>query len=250
MCGIVGYIGPREAQDVLLSGLAKLEYRGYDSAGIAVLADHTITVEKRKGELANLEQALADHPLAGHVGIGHTRWATHGQPSDKNAHPHLGPEGKIAVVHNGIIENYQSLKETYLKDHTFKSETDTEVVAHLIELFYDGDLFAAVQRALAVITGSYALVVMAVDEPDRIIATRKNSPLVIGLGDGETIIASDVPAMLAYTRRCIYLDSGEIAQVYADHVDVTDLAGTEQHLMVDEIQWDAQSAEKAATHTL
>lgn len=244
MCGIVGYIGPREAQDVLLSGLAKLEYRGYDSAGIAVLADHTITVEKRKGELANLEQALADHPLAGHVGIGHTRWATHGQPSDKNAHPHLGPEGKIAVVHNGIIENYQSLKETYLKDHTFKSETDTEVVAHLIELFYDGDLFAAVQRALAVITGSYALVVMAVDEPDRIIATRKNSPLVIGLGDGETIIASDVPAMLAYTRRCIYLDSGEIAQVYAGHVDVTDLAGTEQHLMVDEIQWDAQSAEK------
>ena len=244
MCGIVGYIGPREAQDVLLSGLAKLEYRGYDSAGIAVLADHTITVEKRKGELANLEQALADHPLAGHVGIGHTRWATHGQPSDKNAHPHLGPEGKIAVVHNGIIENYQSLKETYLKDHTFKSETDTEVVAHLIELFYDGDLFAAVQRALAVITGSYALVVMAVDEPDRIIATRKNCPLVIGLGDGETIIASDVPAMLAYTRRCIYLDSGEIAQVYADHVDVTDLAGTEQHLMVDEIQWDAQSAEK------
>lgn len=244
MCGIVGYIGPREAQDVLLSGLAKLEYRGYDSAGIAVLADHTITVEKRKGELANLEQALADHPLAGHVGIGHTRWATHGQPSDKNAHPHLGPEGKIAVVHNGIIENYQSLKETYLKNHTFKSETDTEVVAHLIELFYDGDLFAAVQRALAVITGSYALVVMAVDEPDRIIATRKNSPLVIGLGDGETIIASDVPAMLAYTRRCIYLDSGEIAQVYADHVDVTDLAGTEQHLMVDEIQWDAQSAEK------
>ena len=244
MCGIVGYIGPREAQDVLLSGLAKLEYRGYDSAGIAVLADHTITVEKRKGELANLEQALADHPLAGHVGIGHTRWATHGQPSDKNAHPHLGPEGKIAIVHNGIIENYQSLKETYLKDHTFKSETDTEVVAHLIELFYDGDLFAAVQRALAVITGSYALVVMAVDEPNRIIATRKNSPLVIGLGDGETIIASDVPAMLAYTRRCIYLDSGEIAQVYADHVDVTDLAGTEQHLMVDEIQWDAQSAEK------
>lgn len=244
MCGIVGYIGPREAQDVLLSGLAKLEYRGYDSAGIAVLADHTITVEKRKGELANLEQVLANHPLAGHVGIGHTRWATHGQPSDKNAHPHLGPEGKIAVVHNGIIENYQSLKETYLKDHTFKSETDTEVVAHLIELFYDGDLFAAVQRALAVITGSYALVVMAVDEPDRIIATRKNSPLVIGLGDGETIIASDVPAMLAYTRRCIYLDSGEIAQVYADHVDVTDLAGTEQHLMVDEIQWDAQSAEK------
>ena len=244
MCGIVGYIGPREAQDVLINGLEKLEYRGYDSAGIAVLDGHTITVEKRKGELANLEGVLAAHPLPGHIGIGHTRWATHGQPSDKNAHPHLGPEGKIAVVHNGIIENYQYLKQTYLKDHVFKSETDTEVVAHLIEMFYDGDLFAAVQRALAVITGSYALVVMSVDEPDRLIATRKNSPLVIGLGEDETIIGSDVPAMLAYTRRCIYLDSGEIAQVYAGRVVVTDMAGREQHPMIDDIQWDAQSAEK------
>ncbi len=242
MCGIVGYIGPREAQDVLINGLEKLEYRGYDSAGIAVLNDHAIKVEKRKGELVNLENVLAEQPLPGHLGIGHTRWATHGQPSDKNAHPHLGPEGKIAVVHNGIIENYQYLKETYLKDQVFQSETDTEVVAHLIEMFYDGDLFAAVQRALAVITGSYALVVLSVDEPDRIIATRKNSPLVIGLGDDETIIASDVPAMLAYTRRCIYLDSGEIAQVYAGRVVVTDMAGVEQHPMVDEIQWVAKSS--------
>lgn len=244
MCGIVGYIGPRQAQDVLLSGLEKLEYRGYDSAGIAVLADHTIKVEKRKGELANLEKVVSEHPLAGHVGIGHTRWATHGQPSDKNAHPHLGPEGRIALVHNGIIENHQHLKETYLKGHTFKSETDTEVVAHLIELFYEGNLFAAVQRTLAVITGSFALAVMAVDEPDRLVVTRKNCPLVIGLGDGENIVASDVSAMLAYTRRCIYLDNGEIAQVYADHVTVTDIGGREQHPMVDDIHWDAQSAEK------
>ena len=244
MCGIVGYIGPRDAQEVLVSGLEKLEYRGYDSAGIAVLDHHRIQVEKRKGELVNLEHVLAAHPLPGHVGIGHTRWATHGQPSDKNAHPHLGPKGKVAVVHNGIIENYQYLKDTYLQVHVFKSDTDTEVVAHLIELFYEGDLFAAVQRALAVIVGSYALVVMCADEPQRLIATRKNSPLVIGLGEGENFIASDVPAMLAYTRRCIYLESGEIAQVYADHVAVTDLAGNERHPAVDTIAWDAQSAEK------
>ena len=244
MCGIVGYIGPREAQDVLLSGLEKLEYRGYDSAGIAVLNDHKIKLEKRKGELHNLSDVLKTCPLEGRLGIGHTRWATHGQPSDKNAHPHLGPEGKIAVVHNGIIENYQYLKETYLQGHTFKSETDTEVVAHLIELFYQGDFYSAVQRTLAVITGSYALVVMCSDHPDQIIVSRKNSPLVIGLGDGENIVASDVPAMLQYTRRCIYLESGEIAQVYADRVVVTDLAGNVQNPIVDEIEWDAQSAEK------
>ena len=244
MCGIVGYIGPREAQDVLLSGLEKLEYRGYDSAGIAVLNDHKIKLEKRKGELHNLSDVLKTCPREGHLGIGHTRWATHGQPSDKNAHPHLGPEGKIAVVHNGIIENYQYLKDTYLQGHTFKSETDTEVVAHLIELFYQGDLYSAVQRTLAVITGSYALVVMCSDHPDQIIVSRKNSPLVIGLGDGENIVASDVPAMLQYTRRCIYLESGEIAQVYADRVVVTDLAGNVQNPIVDEIEWDAQSAEK------
>lgn len=244
MCGIVGYIGPREAQDVLLSGLEKLEYRGYDSAGIAVLNDNKIKLEKRKGELHNLSDVLKNCPLEGHLGIGHTRWATHGQPSDKNAHPHLGPEGKIAVVHNGIIENYQYLKETYLQGHTFKSETDTEVVAHLIELFYQGNLYSAVQRTLAVITGSYALVVMCSDCPDQIIVSRKNSPLVIGLGDGENIVASDVPAMLQYTRRCIYLESGEIAQVYADRVVVTDLAGNVQKPIVDEIEWDAQSAEK------
>lgn len=244
MCGIVGYIGPRMAQDVLLDGLAKLEYRGYDSAGIAVLNDSKISVEKHKGVLNNLKEAVEKHPLEGHIGIGHTRWATHGQPSDKNAHPHLGPEGKIAVVHNGIIENYLYLKETYLKGHTFKSQTDTEVVAHLIEMFYEGDLYSAIQRTLAVITGSYALVVMCADCPDQIIVSRKNSPLVIGIGEGENIIASDVPAVLPYTKKCVYLESGEIAQIYADHIVVTDLAGNEQRPVVDEITWDVESAEK------
>ena len=244
MCGIVGYVGPKAAQDVLLDGLAKLEYRGYDSAGIAVLSEGKIHVEKRKGELKNLSEVLEKSPLEGHIGIGHTRWATHGQPSDKNAHPHMGPEGKIAVVHNGIIENYQYLKETYLKNHVFKSQTDTEVVAHLIEMFYEGDLYSAIQRTLAVVTGSYALVVMCSDCPDQIVVSRKNSPLVIGLGEGENIIASDVPAVLPYTRKCVYLENGEIAQIYADHIVVTDLAGNEQTPIVDEIKWDAQSAEK------
>ena len=244
MCGIVGYVGPKAAQDVLLDGLAKLEYRGYDSAGIAVLSEGKIHVEKRKGELKNLSEVLEKSPLEGHIGIGHTRWATHGQPSDKNAHPHMGPEGKIAVVHNGIIENYQCLKETYLKNHVFKSQTDTEVVAHLIEMFYEGDLYSAIQRTLAVVTGSYALVVMCSDCPDKIVVSRKNSPLVIGIGEGENIIASDVPAVLPYTRKCVYLENGEIAQIYADHIVVTDLAGNEQTPIVDEIKWDAQSAEK------
>ena len=244
MCGIVGYVGPKAAQDVLLDGLAKLEYRGYDSAGIAVLSEGKIHVEKRKGELKNLSEVLEKSPLEGHIGIGHTRWATHGQPSDKNAHPHMGPEGKIAVVHNGIIENYQYLKETYLKNHVFKSQTDTEVVAHLIEMFYEGDLYSAIQRTLAVVTGSYALVVMCSDCSDQIVVSRKNSPLVIGLGEGENIIASDVPAVLPYTRKCVYLENGEIAQIYADHIVVTDLAGNEQTPIVDEIKWDAQSAEK------
>ena len=244
MCGIVGYIGPRQAQDVLLDGLAKLEYRGYDSAGIAVLNDNKIKVEKRQGELHNLGDVLQANPLQGHIGIGHTRWATHGQPSDKNAHPHFGPQGKITVVHNGIIENYLELKDKYLAGNTFQSETDTEVVAHLIEHFYDGDFYAAVKQTLEVIKGSYALVVLCSDYPDQIIVSRKNSPLVIGRGDDETIIASDVPAMLAYTRKCIYLESGEIAQIFNDHVYITDLEGNEKKPVVDTIEWDAQSAEK------
>lgn len=244
MCGIVGYIGHREAQDVLLEGLEKLKYRGYDSSGIAILNDNVIQLAKKQGELSNLENCVAKAPFKGEVGIGHTRWATHGKPSDNNAHPHLGPKGKIAIVHNGIIENYQYLKETYLEGHTFKSETDSEVVAHLIEKFYEGDLYSAVQRTLGVITGAYALVVLCADHPDEIIVTRKDSPLVIGLGENENFVASDVPALLSYTRRCIYLESGQMARITADKVVVTDLAGNEKNPIEDYIEWDAQSAEK------
>jgi glucosamine--fructose-6-phosphate aminotransferase (isomerizing) len=244
MCGIVGYIGDRNAQDVLLDGLDRLKYRGYDSAGIATLDNGRIFVEKKEGALTVLEDAVKGHPLAGHMGIGHTRWATHGKPSDRNAHPHVGPKGKIAIVHNGIIENYQYLKETYLQKEHFTSDTDSEVVAHLIEKFYNGDLYSAVQRTLAVITGAYSLVVLSADDPDEIIATRKDSPLVIGLGEGENFVASDVPAILPYTRRCVYLESGQVARITKDKVTITDLAGNEKRPVVDEIQWDVKSAEK------
>lgn len=244
MCGIVGYIGPMEAQTVLINGLRKLEYRGYDSAGIAVLEDNRIQLEKKSGKLQVLVDAVEEKPLTGHTGIGHTRWATHGKPTDRNAHPHLSPNGRIAVVHNGIIENYQHIKDTYLAGHTFQSETDTEVLAHLLEVFYQGDVYQAVQRTLAVVTGAYALVVVCADHPDEIVVSRKDSPLVIGLGDGENFIASDVPALLAYTRNCIYMDSGQIARITADDVTITDLAGNAVDMPVDTIAWDEQSAEK------
>lgn len=244
MCGIVGYIGHKEAQNIILDGLSKLEYRGYDSAGMAILENNNIVVEKKMGRLQNLKDAVEATPLKGSIGIGHTRWATHGEPSDVNSHPHTGPKNKVAVVHNGIIENYQYLKDTYLSGHTFKSQTDTEVIAHLIELFYQGDLYQAVQKTLAVVTGAYALVVLCADHPDEIIVSRKDSPLVIGLGDNENFIASDVPAILAYTRQCIYLESGQIARIRANEVIVTDLAGNEKNPIIDDIKWDAQSAEK------
>lgn len=244
MCGIVGYIGHKDAQNIILDGLRKLEYRGYDSAGIAVLENQSIAIQKKMGRLDNLKEVLAVSPLKGCIGIGHTRWATHGEPSDVNSHPHIGPSRKISVVHNGIIENYQYLKETYLSGHTFQSQTDTEVIAHLIELFYEGDLYQAVQKTLAVVTGAYALVVLCADHPEEIIVSRKDSPLVIGLGENENFIASDVPAILAYTRRCIYLESGQIARIRTNEVIITDLAGNEKNPIIDEIQWDAQSAEK------
>lgn len=244
MCGIVGYVGPKEAQTVLINGLRKLEYRGYDSAGIAVLENGGIQFEKKSGKLQVLADVLEQAPLTGHTGIGHTRWATHGKPTDRNAHPHMSPNGRIAVVHNGIIENHQQIKETYLAGHTFCSETDTEVLAHLLELFYQGDMYQAVQRTLAVVTGAYALVAISADHPGEIVVSRKDSPLVIGLGTGENFIASDVPALLAYTRRCIYMDSGQIARITADEVFISDLAGNPVDMPVNDIEWDEQSAEK------
>ena len=202
MCGIVGYIGEKQAEAILLGGLKKLEYRGYDSAGIAIIDDGHLDIAKKSGKLDVLVDALASSPLKGVVGIGHTRWATHGRPTDNNAHPHKSPNGKIAIVHNGIIENFQALKNTYLADHTFASETDTEVVAHLLEKFYAGNLEETVDKVLSLIKGSYALVVISQDEPDKIIVSRMDSPLVIGLGQGENFVASDVPALLAHTRKC------------------------------------------------
>ena len=194
MCGIVGYVGKRQATPFLIEGLTKLEYRGYDSSGIAVLKEDKIRVEKCVGRLAELKRIIEGNEPAGHIGIGHTRWATHGRPSDSNAHPHTDCAGNFAVVHNGIIENYMSLKEDLIeKGHSFKSETDTEVVAHLLEEVYNGDFEASVREVLSRIEGSYALVFMSREHPDRLICTKQDNPLVIGLGEGENFIASDIP---------------------------------------------------------
>ena len=201
MCGIVGYIGERDAISVLLKGLKKLEYRGYDSAGIAVIQEGKLDVVKAKGRLAKLEERLRGLSARKTLGIGHTRWATHGEPSDVNAHPHTNTAGDLAVVHNGIIENFGKLKEWLAgKGIRFVSDTDTEVVAHLINYYYEGDLKSAVMRAIKMLEGSYALGVISEKEPGKIVAARKDSPLVVGLGQGENLIASDFPALLEYTR--------------------------------------------------
>ncbi|MCL6632072.1 MAG: glutamine--fructose-6-phosphate transaminase (isomerizing) [Alicyclobacillus herbarius] len=245
MCGIVGYVGPRDVQGVVIGGLQKLEYRGYDSAGVAALADGQLHVAKSVGRLANLEDKLATNPLVGHIGIGHTRWATHGRPSDENAHPHQDCQGKFAVVHNGIVENYLSLREELAaKGHTFQSETDTEVVAHLIEDLYDGDLFRTMVRVAERIRGAYALVVLCAEYPDTLIALRKASPLVIGLGQGENFIASDIPAILEYTRDVYVLDDGEMAVVRRDGVECFTVSGQPVRKQVLHVTWDAVSAER------
>lgn len=245
MCGIVGYIGGREAADFLMDGLTKLEYRGYDSAGIAVYHDGAIAVRKKKGRLVNLAEAVKAHPVVGTVGIGHTRWATHGGPSDLNAHPHTDEAGNFAIVHNGIIENYMELKEELLeKGYRFKSETDSEVVAHLCADMYDGDFTRTVQRVLARLRGSYSLVFMSRFEPDKIICSKKDNPLIVGLGEGENYIASDIPAILSYTRKTYIMNDGEIAIVKKDNVWVTDLEGNPISKKVFEVNWDAEAAEK------
>ncbi len=244
MCGIVGYIGEKQAEAILLGGLKKLEYRGYDSAGIAIIDDGHLDIAKKAGKLDVLVDALASSPFKGVVGIGHTRWATHGRPTDNNAHPHKSPNGKIAIVHNGIIENFQALKNTYLADHTFASETDTEVVAHLLEKFYEGNLEETVDKVLSLIKGSYALVVISQDEPDKIIVSRMDSPLVIGLGQGENFVASDVPALLAHTRKCIYMESGQRAILTKEAVTIKDENNQVVEMPVHDIAWDEQSAAK------
>jgi glucosamine--fructose-6-phosphate aminotransferase (isomerizing) len=245
MCGIVGYAGPRQASDVLLGGLARLEYRGYDSAGVAIVSDSALAVVRCVGKLANLRDALAEQPVPGSVGIGHTRWATHGAPNEDNAHPHLDCTGRIAVVHNGIIENYAALREELAAaGHVLRSETDTETVAHLIEAYYSGDLADAVVRAIKRLDGSYALGVVHLDHPDTIVAARQDSPLIIGIGEGENIVASDIPAVLEYTREVLVLHDGEVATVTAGAVRVVDLSGAVVDPEMMHVEWDLDAAEK------
>lgn len=247
MCGIVGYVGKQQATSVLVNGLEKLEYRGYDSAGVAVLSGEELLVKKAKGRLKILEGLLEHEPIEGNVGIGHTRWATHGAPSDINSHPHMNTNATIAVVHNGIIENYMKIKdELEVSGYKFVSETDTETVAHLIDFYYkqNCDLLEAVFKTIDRIEGSYALGVICKDCPDRVIAARKDSPLIIGLGQGENYIASDVPAILQYTRDIYYLDDKEIAVLTRDSVDIYNMNKEKVQKEVSKITWDAQAAEK------
>jgi glucosamine--fructose-6-phosphate aminotransferase (isomerizing) len=250
MCGIVGYIGDEEAAPVLINGLKKLEYRGYDSAGIAVLGPPGLVVRKSKGALKHLEEKIAPELLApeglrGTLGIGHTRWATHGEPSDTNSHPHTDVSGKIAVVHNGIIENHAKLRDwLQAQGLRFRSGTDTEAVAHLIDFYYRGDLLQAVIGALKRLEGSYALGIICENEPDKIVAVRKEAPLIAGAGKGENFIASDVPALLEYTREVYYLEDREIAVLYRDRVEFYNEEGQRGKKKLSHVDWDAAAAEK------
>jgi glucosamine--fructose-6-phosphate aminotransferase (isomerizing) len=247
MCGIVGYVGQKKVVPVLLEGLKRLEYRGYDSAGLAILQRDCVVIYRSVGKIKELENALWGRDLAGHVGLGHTRWATHGRPTEENAHPHSDCTGDVVVVHNGIIENYLALKEKLAQEgHRFRSETDTEVVAHLIEtqLRETPDLELAVRRALASLAGAYALGIIWKGDPERLVAARNGSPLVVGLGDGEFFIASDVPAILSHTRDVLFLDDEEMAVLSPDGVSITTLAGEPVEKKVHKILWTPIMAEK------
>ncbi len=245
MCGIVGYVGDKQAANFLLEGLAKLEYRGYDSAGIAVFNGESIRVEKSVGRLASLKDKIKDDMPQGTMGIGHTRWATHGRPSDRNSHPHTDCSGDFVVVHNGIIENYLTLKEDLIeKGHVFKSETDTEVVAHLIEEVYNGDFVSSVREVLRRVEGSYALVFMSSKHPGMLICAKQDNPLVIGLGEGENFIASDIPAIIQYTCRTYILNDGEMAVLTKDSIKISNRQGEPVTKKVFEVNWNAEAAEK------
>ena len=248
MCGIVGYTGPQSALTPIVEGLRRLEYRGYDSAGIALGTNNSLFVEKRAGKLANLEAALPANLPTVHSGIGHTRWATHGGPTDRNAHPHLDNEGKLAVIHNGIIENYTELKALLEKrGHTFSSETDTESVAHLLSDLrkeHGGDLAAAMRAAVAQLRGSFTLLAIHADDPQTIVGVRRNSPLVAGIGKGENFLASDVAAFIDYTKRAVELGQDEVVTITPESIEITDLAGKKLPLREYEITWDKEAAQK------
>jgi len=245
MCGIVGYVGPRDAVRVILDGLRRLEYRGYDSAGIAVVDGGTLARRRSAGKLQNLEAALEADPLTGAWGIGHTRWATHGRPNEENAHPHTDCSGRLAVVHNGIIENYLALKHRLSSQgHRFVTETDTEVIAHLVESHYAGDLEVAVRTALRELEGIYALVFVHRDEPQTLVAARMGPPMVVGLGEAERFLASDVPAALPYTRDFLFLDDGEVVTVTPTTARISDAQGNAVERPCQHVAWDAVQAEK------
>ena len=245
MCGIVGYIGNKNAVEVIYNGLEKLEYRGYDSAGIAVIDNDKIERRRSVGKLVNLQENIKENKISGNIGIGHTRWATHGKPSEENAHPHTDCSGKIVVVHNGIIENYVSLKKQLQKEgHKFASETDTEVVAHLIEKYYKGDLLDAVKSALKNIEGAYALCAISCEDKSRIIVARKDAPLVIGIGKNENFIASDVSALLQYTKDVIFLENKDVAEIKTDSIKIFDETDIEIKRKSQKILWNAIQAEK------
>jgi glucosamine--fructose-6-phosphate aminotransferase (isomerizing) len=244
MCGIIGYCGPKSAAKVLLEGLKRLEYRGYDSAGICVQTGGSLSLFKRKGKIRELI-ALVPETLSGSCGIGHTRWATHGEVNDQNAHPHLDCEGRIAVAHNGIVENYLSLKEKLTSEgHRFASETDSEVIAHLIEKYYSGDLTEAVRRALALLKGTYGIVCLHRDHPDRLVGARQGSPLVVGIGDGESFLASDVTAIIGHTRQVVYLEDGEVVCLTPEELRTTDLKDQEIQKKVESVSWELEQIEK------
>lgn len=246
MCGIVGYVGPKEAAPLLLEALHKLEYRGYDSSGICVAANGAIQVAKARGRLQVLRDMTQEGAqLPGHIGVGHTRWATHGEPSDVNSHPHLSQGGRVALVHNGIVENYMELREFLTeKGYTFASQTDTEIAAQLIDHCYHGDPVQAVREAVNLLTGSFALGIIFRDHPDQIIAVRKDSPLIVGLGQGENFIASDIPALLKHTRDILRLDEYELAVIRQDRVQVFDRYGDPVEKQIQHVDWDPGAAEK------
>jgi glucosamine--fructose-6-phosphate aminotransferase (isomerizing) len=246
MCGIMGYIGKKNAVDIVLDGLKKLEYRGYDSSGIAVVKDRQLKIRRSVGKLKNLEEKIKKKHLKANISIGHTRWATHGKPSEENAHPHTDPTKSIVIVHNGIIENYAELKSVVEKEgKKFKSETDTEVIAHLIKKYYNkNNLLFAVQKTLKEIKGSYAFGVICKDEPDKIICARQDASLIIGIGEGENFLASDIPALLSYTRDIIFLENGDIAELTANRIIITDIENNVKRREVKNIKQNCVQAEK------
>lgn len=245
MCGIVGYLGPKNASEVIVDGLSKLEYRGYDSAGIAVCNDGELEIRKFKGRLAVLAEDIEKNEMKGNLGIGHTRWATHGEPSDVNSHPHFNMDKTIAVVHNGIIENYMELKEELKEDGVeFRSETDTEVIAHLVDKYYEGNLLDAVYKTVARLRGAYALGVICKDNEDELVAVRKDSPLIAGVGEGENFIASDIPALLKYTRKVYFLENGEVVHIKGNELKIYDAERNPVEKEIYDVKWDIEAASK------